>query len=272
MEKELLTAGQFAKLASTTKRTVTWYDKEGILKPFQTDHSGYRFYKPEQIIDFQVILLLRQLNFSIDQIKEFLCKNRSFKDLFREKRKAVTDEIINLKKRLKTIDLYYNNFEKEDVLVKPAIKIMPEINIYYLQKVGPYSKIYRFGLELRSYFKKIPKDTEFIAVFEEPEYKPVKSKFKIGVIVRKGMELKKEAKGVVLKYTLPKYKALLYIHAGLPSLLSFHWKQLEKYRALHKLKQDKSLPFTDIEIYKRNGFVKAINEDCVVTEMHLPIK
>lgn len=271
MNKELLTAGQFAKLASTTKRTVVWYDKEGILKPFETNNLSYRFYKPEQIIDFQVILLLRQLNFSIDQIKKFITKNKTLKDLFHEKRKIVLKEIINLKKQLKTIDNYYHNFKNEGLLIKPVVKIVRPAEIYYLQKIGPYSKIYRYGMELRSYFKKIPSNAEFLAVFEEPEYKPVRSKFKVGIIIKKGMEIKNEAKDIVFRYKLPKYKTLSYTYCGIPRLLSFHWKQLEKYAALHKLKQNKNLPFTNIEIYKRNGFVRAIDEDQIITEMHLPI-
>lgn len=272
MDKNLLTAGQFAKLASTTKRTVTWYDQEGILEPFYIDKSGYRFYKPEQIIDFQVILLLRQLNFSIDQIKEFLSKNASLKHMFKLKRKLLADEIDSLKRKLTTIDSYYKSFEKEGVLVQPKMTNVPSFNIYYLQKEGPYSKIYEYGLELKSYFKKLPKNAAFIAVFEETEFKPVKSKFKVGVVIRKGMELKKEAKDLVFKKALPKYKALSYTHIGSPSLLSFHWKQLEKYAAFHNLKQNLTLPFTDIELYKHTGFNGVIREDQMITEMHLPIK
>lgn len=272
MDENLLTAGQFAKLASTTKRTVTWYDQEGILEPFYIDESGYRFYKPEQIIDFQVILLLRQLNFSIDQIKKFLSKNASLKDLFQLKRKLLVEEINRLKRKLDAIDSYYDNFKKEAVLVKPKIVDVPSFDIYYIQKEGPYSKIYGYGLELKSYFKKLPKNAVFISVFEEPEYKPVKSKFKVGAVIGKGMELKKEADGIVSRLTLPSYKALSYTHVGSPSLLSFHWKQLEKYAASHKLEQNRGLPFVDIELYKHTGLNEGIDQDQMITEMQMPIK
>ena len=62
MHQNLLTPAEFAKLARTTKRTVLWYAEKGILLPHTTSESGYRLYLPEQIIDFQSILLtLRQL-------------------------------------------------------------------------------------------------------------------------------------------------------------------------------------------------------------------
>jgi len=271
MQEKLLTAGQFAKLAVTTKRTVTWYDQEGILQPFLIDSSGYRWYKPEQIIDFQVILLLRKLHFSIPQIKAFLSKDASLQTLFQQKRTAIVQEIEKLKANVTTIDRYYANSKQEGVLVKPRIKHIPGYDIYYLQKNGAYSRIYEYGLELKSYFIKLPKHTEFIAVFEVPEYKPVKSRFKIGVIITKGMELKKEANSIVQKTSLPAYKALSYTHIGSPSLLSFHWKELEKYAASHNLTQNRTLPFVDVEIYKRSGFTEAIEEDTMTTEMHLPI-
>lgn len=272
MKESWLTAGQFAKLASTTKRTVTWYDKEGILKPHFIGQSGYRYYKPEQIIDFQVILLLRHLNFSIAQIKEFLLKNTTFKELFHLKRKAVIREIDKLTRSLKIIDSYYENFEKEGVLVKPTIKNAGGFEFYYLQKEGPYSKIYRYGLELGTYFKKLPRTAIFVTIYEEAGYKPVKSKFKVGVLVNEKMELKKETLGIVQKSSIPSFRALAYTHTGSPSLLSFHWNQLERYASKKKLIKDLTHPFIDIELYKRNGFVKSLEDDQVVTEMYMPIK
>lgn len=271
MEEQLLTVGQFAKLASTTKRTVTWYDSQGILKPFKVDSLRYRLYKPEQIIDFQVILLLRSLNFSIEQIKEFLSKNASLKSLFQFKQKSISRDITLLERRLTTIKNYYKTFESEGMLVKPQVLKMPKTEIYYIQKEGPYSKIYRYGLELKSYFKNLPKNTQFITVYEDSGYKPVKSKFKVGVIRQKGMKLKQEASGKVLPMSIPEFKALVYTFKGSPSLLSFHWKQLEKYAALHKLKPNTSLPFIDVEIYKKSGFIRNIEEDQVVTDMIMPL-
>ena len=74
MQNNLLTAGEFARLARTTKRTIHWYCQKGILKPKMLDGSKYRYFAPEQIIDFQVILLLRRLNFSVEEVKKYLQK------------------------------------------------------------------------------------------------------------------------------------------------------------------------------------------------------
>lgn len=273
MNKELITAGQFAKIASTTKRTIDWYTKSGLITPASITESGYRMYSPEQVIDFQVILLLRQLNFSIEQIKEFLLKDGSFKDIFLTKRKTVVSELQKLKTRLKTLDTYYNNLAQEGVFVKPTVKVVSGFDFYYLQKEGPYVKIYQYDLELRTYFKKIPKNAIFITLYEEEGYAPINARFKVGVIIQKGMELKEEVKDIVLKGSVSHFKALSYTFAGSPSLLSFQWKQLEKYAALHTYKKDISLPFVDVEVYKKSGIVKELDdENQVITEMLFPIQ
>ena len=54
----LITAGEFAKLAGTTKRTIHFYDEKGVLKPIKINKSNYRLYDERQILDYQMILLL----------------------------------------------------------------------------------------------------------------------------------------------------------------------------------------------------------------------
>ncbi|MEK7571232.1 MAG: MerR family transcriptional regulator [Patescibacteria group bacterium] len=270
MNDQLLTAGQFAKLATTTKRTVTWYDQQGILKPHHIDTNGYRLYKPEQIIDFQVILLLRQLNFSLKQIKTFLSQDDSIKSLFLKKKQDLLAELTQLRQKLTTMEQYYQTIEKEGVFIKPVVKKIPTREVYYLQKEGPYAKIYEYGLELKAYFAKLPKTTVFLTLFEELEYKPVKSRFKVAVLKTSGLHLKKGSTEVK-SIQLPSYTALIYTYTGLPTLLSFHWKQLELYAKKKGLKQNQLLPFMDIEVYLHSGFIQKIPNDQVVTEMHLPI-
>lgn len=272
MANDLLTAGQFAKLASTTKRTVLWYEEKGILKPTSVDATGYRFYKPEQIIDFQIILLLRSLNFSIEQIKEFLSQNISLRKLFEAKHEVIATEIERLKKKLDIIDTYSSNVDKEGVLIKPELDSISPTKIYYISKEGPYAKIYTYGLELQSYLTHVPKNAEYVCLFEDPGYKPVKSRYKVGIIANPDIQIKSEYRDRVKEMTIPSYKVLSYTHHGSPSLLSFHWKQLEKYARLHHIESNLSLPFINLEIYKHTGLNGEINEEKMVTEMHLPIR
>src|SRR5258708_1967639 len=109
MVNTLITAGEFAKLARTTKRTILWYDQIGVLKPELINEEGYRFYKPEQLIDFQIILLLRSLNFSLEQIQAYLAKNNTLRTLFKSKESDVEKQIKVLQKTLSDINNYSQN-------------------------------------------------------------------------------------------------------------------------------------------------------------------
>lgn len=112
MEKKLLTTGEFAKFAHTTKRTLQFYDTQGILKPFTTSNTGYRYYKSEQIVDFQLIVLLRRMNFSLPEIKKHVKSKISMKELFHTKKLFIEQEIARLQKTLSIINAYYTNLDK----------------------------------------------------------------------------------------------------------------------------------------------------------------
>ena len=68
----LITAGELAKLAGTTKRTVLWYDQKGVLTPKEVSTEGIRLYSENQVLDYQKVLLLTDLGVSLKEIKEYL--------------------------------------------------------------------------------------------------------------------------------------------------------------------------------------------------------
>ena len=74
---KLLTIGQFAAMHGINKKTLMWYDEIGLFKPAAINpENGYRCYSYHQSPILETILLLRELNVSLDEIREFM-KNRS---------------------------------------------------------------------------------------------------------------------------------------------------------------------------------------------------
>lgn len=67
--KTYFTTGQFAKLANVTERTIRYYDTVGLLKPSFIMENGYRKYSEEDFIRLQRIISLKQLGFSLDEIR-----------------------------------------------------------------------------------------------------------------------------------------------------------------------------------------------------------
>lgn len=67
-EKKLYTAGEFAKKAGVTIRTIRFYDNKGLLKPSSMSEAGYRLYTDEDFAKLQRILTLKYLGFSLEDI------------------------------------------------------------------------------------------------------------------------------------------------------------------------------------------------------------
>lgn len=66
--------GDLAKLAGVSVRTVQYYDKRGILEPSQLSQGGRRIYSESDLEQLQIICSLRDLDFSIEQIKKVMAE------------------------------------------------------------------------------------------------------------------------------------------------------------------------------------------------------
>ena len=72
MGEKLYTAGELAKLAGVSLRTIRFYDVKGLLKPVSYSEAGYRYYNQESVEHLQRILMLKYLGFSLQKIEEML--------------------------------------------------------------------------------------------------------------------------------------------------------------------------------------------------------
>ncbi|MEG0526379.1 MAG: MerR family DNA-binding transcriptional regulator [Longicatena sp.] len=82
-EKEMFyTAGQFAKLHGINKRTLHYYDEIGLFSPAHKGVNGYRYYTYLQSPNLEMLLALRELEMSVEDILMYM-QNRS-PDAFEE--------------------------------------------------------------------------------------------------------------------------------------------------------------------------------------------
>jgi len=94
----LLTAGQFARLHGVPKRTLLYYDDIGLLAPAARGENGYRYYAHRQSSSLQMLLSLRELDVSIEEIRDYM-KNRSperLRDLLETKIHQAEEKIAQL--------------------------------------------------------------------------------------------------------------------------------------------------------------------------------
>ena len=71
------TTGDLAKLAGVSVRTVQYYDKRGILVPSQLSEGGRRIYSESDLEKLRLICFLRDLDFSIEQIKRLYAEENA---------------------------------------------------------------------------------------------------------------------------------------------------------------------------------------------------
>ena len=108
-----LTTAQFAKLHNVNKRTLHYYDNIGLFSPNTKGENGYRYYDLSQSIEFEYILMLRELNVSIDDIEEYIKRptEENFIRLATAKEVEINNQIKRLKLIKKTIHEKKNQIE-----------------------------------------------------------------------------------------------------------------------------------------------------------------
>lgn len=116
-----LTTAQFAKLHNVNKRTLHYYDYIGLFSPRYKGENGYRYYDYSQSIDFEYIRMLKEINLSIEEIKDFIHSfdEQKFLEIVSCKQKEIDEEI----QKLKTVKSVLNQ-KKEHLLICQQISDM----------------------------------------------------------------------------------------------------------------------------------------------------
>lgn len=261
----LITAGEFAKLASTTKRTILFYDEKSVLKPVKVGNAKYRYYDQRQILDYQRILLLSNLGVSLGEMKRYLRTKGELVTLFNDKKEFIEKEIRLLEFNLYNLTRFQKNLKVNGTMVDPEVKVIPPFGVYFIEKEGSYAKIGQYCEELSKMFENKGGNVTTLAIFQDQGYRPKKSRIKIGALAGKNLKVKGEYQGIVKYMEFHPGKVLTYTHNGSGSLLSLFWKELEKYCGLNHIKIRKDVP--DFEIYR------TVNSDTTKQffEIYLPI-
>ncbi|HYT89568.1 MAG TPA: MerR family transcriptional regulator [Gemmataceae bacterium] len=75
MGKELWKVGDLARRTGLSIRTLHYYDEIGLLSPSHRTGSGHRLYDVDDVARLQRILSLRQLGFSLEEVKDCLTQS-----------------------------------------------------------------------------------------------------------------------------------------------------------------------------------------------------
>lgn len=103
--------GEFSKIVNIPVRTLRYYDDYGILKPSKIDDfTGYRYYTDDDILECEYIMLLKALNFTLDEIA--LYKSDIDSDMLSRKQEEILEQIEYLKATYKRLGYIKGELEK----------------------------------------------------------------------------------------------------------------------------------------------------------------
>lgn len=109
--------GELSKLCRIPVRTLRYYDEEGLLPPDYVDRfSGYRYYSASKLDDCYKIIALKELGFSLDDIKKQLHTKGLPKllVLLSEKEQELSKVILQTQSQINRIRSIKEYYQKEN--------------------------------------------------------------------------------------------------------------------------------------------------------------
>ena len=114
----MIRIGDFARLSQVSVVTLRYYDEMNLFKPVKIDaFTGYRFYSADQLPRLNRILALKDLGFSLEQIRFMLADGLSIEQLrgmLTLQRNEVEKRLSDEQHRLNRIEARLRQIELED--------------------------------------------------------------------------------------------------------------------------------------------------------------
>ncbi|BCN32888.1 MerR family transcriptional regulator [Anaeromicropila herbilytica] len=143
-----MTIHELANLSGISVRTLHYYDKIDLLKPFCVEQNGYRNYNEDSIRRLQQIMFYKELDLPLKTIKNIMNQPgfnqkeaiRVQKELITAKRNRLTRLIGQMDKILEgndTVDLSVFEYkELEEVFTNQIMKLEEEYRQFIIEKHG----------------------------------------------------------------------------------------------------------------------------------------
>lgn len=82
MKTPYFTVKDIIQITGITKRALHYYDKTDLLKPSKVEDNGYRYYDQKALGDLQMILLFKEMNFSLKDIAAMMQLSKGEQKIF----------------------------------------------------------------------------------------------------------------------------------------------------------------------------------------------
>lgn len=137
------TVSKLARLSGVSARTLRYYDEIDLLKPKRVNTNGYRIYGADEVDLLQQILFYRELDLSLDEIKELLDANNF------DVKEALRSHLVNLNEEKNRLDALIKIVEKSIREQEGEIKMADQEKFEAFKKNQIRRNEDRFGEEIR---------------------------------------------------------------------------------------------------------------------------
>lgn len=268
----MFTIGEFSRATGLTIKTLRFYHEKGILVPACTDpQSGYRYYGERQLDRARVIVQLRALEFSLEQIGEILanCDDESdiLEQLERQKTALVAKarqyrDIVNSLDRIIHTEMEarmaarQTSFEVEEKTLDPILIAGVRMKGKYSDCGKGFAKIGRsFGRHIAG---------KPLMLHFDCEFKENDADFEACMPVRKA----KEVDGVSVRQ-IPGGRCVSLTHKGPYDSLGRSYAKITSY--IKEKKYEVLMPTREVYI-KGPGMIFRGNPKNYLTEIQMLVK
>ena len=146
-----MTTHEVEEMLDITKKTLIYYENEGLVKPLR-DNNNYRCYNQDDVSKIKFILLLREMDVTIEEIKQIINKKKSIRDVLENKKDLIKQRQLDLDH----IDEKINNYIKRKKVKIAVDNVLDYGTIYdkdflqYFQTEIKYSDVKCFKLSMSS--------------------------------------------------------------------------------------------------------------------------
>ncbi len=144
----MFSIGEFSRITGLTIKTLRFYHEQGLLIPTHVDdETGYRYYAASLIERARAIALLRELDFSLGEIREILAGSQDEADLLeimQRHRDQIEARIQSCREVVITLNRFIADQQEARLLMASATskieeKNLPALLIAGVRMVGKYS-------------------------------------------------------------------------------------------------------------------------------------
>ncbi len=132
----MLKIGDFARIANVSVKTLRYYASEGLLVPVMVNrYNGYRYYTEEQLGTLNRILALKEMGFSLDQVRMMLTEALTpgeLRGMLRVKRMELQKRVNAEQERLNRVEERLRRIESEGA--SACAELLANIRIQQQQK------------------------------------------------------------------------------------------------------------------------------------------